>query len=252
MRLHFSCVKHMLNILDKQLRAVSLSLSMSKDVFQLLSLYLVLCCPTVGAGTRVVVGSSPSAQHEAQVAGNLKHVAQWYFQDHSWKHQQMTVNEFECSFLCFLIKVIFSLFRLLWWDAVPDVKLVSVRFHITTCCLDYFIQITLDELRLVRQTWLSTQLWNTDNSSREVLSMISAVTLFNMTNTSSLFWRPKLSSLVVHVTHPGILALKHVDLRDSLAAFLHSYCQQRVVGTAVQYSTGLRDGTQRQRLQLCL
>lgn len=54
------------------------------------------------------------------------------------------------------------------------------------------------------------------------------------------------------MTHPGLLTLEHEDLRNAFAAILHKYCQQRVVGAAVQHSFGFLDATQRQHLQLCL
>ena len=53
-------------------------------------------------------------------------------------------------------------------------------------------------------------------------------------------------------THRGLLALEHEDLRRVSAGLLHSYCEQRVVDTAIQNSFGLHDAAERYGLQLRL
>lgn len=54
------------------------------------------------------------------------------------------------------------------------------------------------------------------------------------------------------MTHPSLLTLEHEDLRKAFVVFLHRYCQQRVIGAAIEHSRDFKDATHRQHLQLCL
>lgn len=101
-------------------------------------------------------------------------------------------------FVCILINVILSLFIFMWPDTVPDVNVLSAWFHITTSFLHCFVQITLDELCLVKHIcfWSNSYI----RCCCEILLMfertlVSTTAPSNtVTNTSSLLWRPKLSS----------------------------------------------------------
>lgn len=57
------------------------------------------------------------------------------------------VNMFNISFLCFLVLLLFRL-----CPCVPDLFAVLAWFHITTFSPDCLIQISLEELRLFKQT----------------------------------------------------------------------------------------------------
>ena len=54
------------------------------------------------------------------------------------------------------------------------------------------------------------------------------------------------------MTHPNLLTLEHEDLGYLSVAFLHSDCQEGVIGTAVQHGICMLDADKRNRLQFCL
>lgn len=127
----------------------------------------------------------------------------------------------------------------MYLSSVPDVSWLSVGAQMppsSSFSLHCLIQISLNQLRLIK-TDLLQQMMITN--TLQVLEPSWGQRLAHR--------RPLCSG-----THPGLLTLEQEDLWETSAALLHGYCQQRVVGAAVQHRLGLKDARQRKRLQLSL
>lgn len=166
--------------------------------------YLVLS--TVGKRWAVVTLSRSALR-------GLEYVSQWCPQDWPWIQSRT-----ELIWLIFPSSAFSSypMFRIC--PCVPDVIVVLAWFHITTFSPDCLIQISLEELRLVKQTSFKSNSYELNRSLVRTL-LQQPQHGWRILHCLKTVRRPKSRC---HVTHPSLLTLEHINLGHVLVTLLHS------------------------------